>query len=511
MPKYVTKFSESWLTNPEYKSWLAKKNDSTASCKICMKDIDISNMGEAAVKSHMKGKKHIAKLPPPKSASSSFATFRIADPQKKIDSPEESSSSATPSTTKTSSGTSSGVVQSTLDTVVERDSVLAAEIRWVLKCVQSKYSQRSCDGLQELLNVMFPGHNIIEKFTLGKTKCSYILNYGLAPFFTDLLEEEVKLSPKYGLSFDESLNKKLQKGQMDILVRYWDWERHIAQTRYLNSEFLGGAKSEQILENFVAGSKRLDHSKMIQVSSDGPNVNLKFLNLYDEKRDLDEFPSLVDIGTCGLHTIHGSLKTGVKLSGWEIGKILKAMFKLLDESPARRDVFRDVTETDVFPLPYCGHRWCENENCLFRAVAIWPAYVVYIEKLNKLKSYQQPKGKSFPTLQQAIKDPLLTAKFKLVEMVANKLNVFLRGFQTDQPMVPFLAEVLKDILSSIMNMFILDGRFLSYIRQHLSLNFLEAEARLMNRLNDTDNNRHDKTDTTKNLDTILYLQKENMT
>lgn len=475
MPKYTTKFSESWFTNPEYKSWLAKKNDLTATCKICVKDIDISNMGEAALKSHMKGKKHIAKLPPPQSIVNSFSAFRVANPQKKTDSPGESSSSssATPSTTKTLSDASSGVVQSTLDTVVERDSVLAAEIRWVLKCVQSKYSQRSCDGLQELLNVMFPGHNIIEKFTLGRTKCSYILNYGLAPFFSDLLLEEIKLSPKYGLSFDESLNKKLQKGQMDILVRYWDWERHISQTRYLNSEFLGGAKADQILENFVAGSNRLDHSKMIQVSSDGPNVNLKFLKLYGEKRDLDEFPSLVDIGTCGLHTVHGSLKSGVKLSDWRIGKILKAMFKLLDESPARRDVFRSVTESDVFPLPFCGHRWCENEGCLCRAEKIWPSIVKYIEHLNKLKSYEQPQGKSFSTLQQAIKDPLMSAKFKLVELVANKLNLFLRGFQTDQPMVPFLAEVLKDILSSIMNMFILNGRFVFYFRQHLISKFLK--------------------------------------
>ena len=53
----------------------------------------------------------------------------------------------------------------------------------------------------------------------------------------------------------------------------------------------------------------------------------------------------------------------------------------------------------------------------------------------------------------------MAAKFKLVEFVAGKLNLFLRGFQTDQPMLPFLAEVLKDILSSIMSMFILNGKF----------------------------------------------------
>ena len=38
------------------------------------------------------------------------------------------------------------------------------------------------------------------------------MNHGLALYFVELLLEKVKLSPKYVLSFDESLNKKLQKG-----------------------------------------------------------------------------------------------------------------------------------------------------------------------------------------------------------------------------------------------------------------------------------------------------------
>ena len=120
------------------------------------------------------------------------------------------------------------MTQGSLDTMVERKNVLLAEIRWVLKVIQSRYSQRSCDDINELLQVIFPGHKIIEKFPCGRTTCGYIINHGLAPYFVELLLEEVKLSPKYVLSFDESLNKKLQKGQMDILVRYWDFEKTIA-------------------------------------------------------------------------------------------------------------------------------------------------------------------------------------------------------------------------------------------------------------------------------------------
>ena len=151
----------------------------------------------------------------------------------------------------------------------------------------------------------------------------YVLNHWLVPYFIELLLEVVKLSPKYVLSFVESLNKKLQTGQMDILVRYWDYEKTIATTRYLNSEFMGEANANQILGSFIKGSKKLNESHILQISSDRPNVNLKFLKLYAEKQELDELSCLVDLGTCILHTIHGSLKNGISVQDGILGNYLK--------------------------------------------------------------------------------------------------------------------------------------------------------------------------------------------
>ena len=57
------------------------------------------------------------------------------------------------------------------------------------------------------------------------------------------------------------------------------------------------------------------------------------------------------------------MKAGVKNFNWNIGKILKAAWKLLDEAPARRKLFENVTETCIYPVPYCDHWWCENKDC----------------------------------------------------------------------------------------------------------------------------------------------------
>ena len=53
----------------------------------------------------------------------------------------------------------------TIDDTFTRD-VLFAEIRFALRTVESNYSQRSCENINELFKVMFPGNIVAEHFKL---------------------------------------------------------------------------------------------------------------------------------------------------------------------------------------------------------------------------------------------------------------------------------------------------------------------------------------------------------
>ena len=189
-------------------------------------------------------------------------------------------------------------VQSSIDSVFERDHIIDAEIRWCLKGVRSRYSQRSCDNVVKLFTAMF-----------HKSKCGYVINHGIAPYWEHLLLQEVTNSPFYVLSLEQSLNKHLQKGQ--IILRYWNGDKFIVV----------------LIADFIRW----------------PSVNLPFLKLYDKKHCFNELLSLLNIGTCGLHTVHGSLKAAVKSTDWSIGKVLKAISTVLNDSPARRDIFEKVS------------------------------------------------------------------------------------------------------------------------------------------------------------------------
>ena len=125
----------------------------------------------------------------------------------------------------------------------------------------------------------------------------------------------------------------------------------------------------------------------------------------------------LDIGTCGFHTIHQSLKNAEKASEWDIGKVLKSMSKILMDSPARRETCEKITESDVYALLYYGHRLCKNENSLHCAVEIWPAFNTFVKHLMRLPKAKQPtkgEGKSFLVLKKAVDDPLIQAKMKFL-------------------------------------------------------------------------------------------------
>ena len=188
---------------------------------------------------------------------------------------------------------------------------MKAEIMWVLGVIMSNYSYRSCATKAKLFLKMFFDNEIAQNMKFRKTKCSYVLVHGIFPHFKDILMKSLQEAPFILISFDESLNSVLKKGQMDLLIKYWDNHKNRVVTRYFNSEFLGKAAAEDVYEKFNLCCSSLDKSKFIQVSSDGPDVNLKFLHILSEKRSDMGLKELIDIGTCGLHTVHRSLQHGV--------------------------------------------------------------------------------------------------------------------------------------------------------------------------------------------------------
>ena len=182
--------------------------------------IDISAMGESALKSHMKGAKHkenggcktcttlfdftISKFP---KASTTCSQSELTVPTPPLPQPVEGS--------KVQSGSGS-------EKFFSKDDVLKSEILWALKMVTNHMSFNSSKDTSKLFTAMFPVSNIAKQFQCGERKSAYICVFGLSEYFLKLLKDSVK--GLYVVMFDESLNKKPQEKQMDVYLRYWDDE-----------------------------------------------------------------------------------------------------------------------------------------------------------------------------------------------------------------------------------------------------------------------------------------------
>ena len=80
---------------------------------------------------------------------------------------------------------------------------------------------------------------------------------------------------------------------------------------------------------------------------DSPNTNWEVLKLlHSHWSSKGCISHICNIGSCDLHIVHGAFKTGMKLQGWRIDQVFRSMFGLLYKSPARRDTYIRVGETD---------------------------------------------------------------------------------------------------------------------------------------------------------------------
>jgi hypothetical protein len=396
--------------------WLCRGHISTeAKCTACNTSFSIAHGGKSHIVSHAKGSKHIAKtkkspLDIKSFFISSVSTATTISPSPPVDSIPIANVPCS----------SSPIAPNEWQGFTRKEEATRAELILTMTAAKLNISARSIDQLVSLLPQVFFDSSIAQQISLGRTKFSYYLTFGLAPYFADLLFRQVKNAPEYVVIFDESLNKVVQKSQMDILVRFWSDETHQVITRYFSSVFLGRTRAEDLLQAFTKSLKDIGLQKLLSVSMDGPNVNLSFYSQLSDLRSIEQCPQLLITGTCPLHIVHGALLNGHRSSNWDLVAILQAAYYLFKDSPARRAEYIRITGNTSFPLKCCSIRWCENIRVTQRFLQILPALTKYVKDVSP-----KPTIGSFLRLKNALTDNFIKAKFAFFVSVGNIFEPFL--------------------------------------------------------------------------------------
>ena len=90
----------------------------------------------------------------------------------------------------------------------------------------------------------------------------------------------------------------------------------------------------------------------------------------------------------------------------------------------------------------------ENVNVCERAKEIHSHVKCYIESVSK-KAVKDPQTESFEVVKEWIQDPLAKAKLLFTVQVRKTVESFLKEYQTDKPMTPFLARDLEDLYRTL--------------------------------------------------------------
>lgn len=214
--------SQAWFDQTDskghkYSSWLKKTDNHTVYCLLCDKSINVFHNGFSAVQQHESRQVHGKQLAIKLSENQSrlAGIIPVAAPQNPHD---------------------DGNSNKNLSIFSIQDSVVHAEIRWVVKVVVEDISARACDDLNKLFYTMFPG-DISSKFSMARTKFSYLLTEALGPFCRDDLLNDIGDS-YYSILYDETTNFKSEK-ELQVSVRFWSNSEKKVVTAHLETFFWG--------------------------------------------------------------------------------------------------------------------------------------------------------------------------------------------------------------------------------------------------------------------------------
>lgn len=85
------------------------------------------------------------------------------------------------------------------------------------------------------------------------------------------------------------------------------------------------------------------------------------IGMYSKCREENGLTVLVNTSSCSMDVMHGALRAGMMETDWQIQKGIHAIWKIVDESPARRDIYLQETGCAVFPLHFCNTLLIQDE------------------------------------------------------------------------------------------------------------------------------------------------------
>ena len=172
-----------------------------------------------------------------------------------------------------------------------------------------------------------------------------------------------------------------------------DFGNSVVKARYFDSQFIHRAHQYNLHQSITKSNEGLPKTNMNQLSMDGPMTNWAVFEKFNALREENDEPKFAEIGSCSLHIVPEPLNAGVNASDWKVLEVMKVMWKILSDSPARIDIHAKSRVSGKLAQRFCGPRLFENEDAGEKAILVWPDIVVLIKHFLPLCLSKRPKNK----------------------------------------------------------------------------------------------------------------------
>ena len=173
----------------------------------------------------------------------------------------------------------------------------------------------SCLDIKDLFISMFCEQEVISKFSLSKTKCVYIINFWIAPYFKELLTQCIK---DHSFTLLSLMNHSILKCKSSQWISKYDFGTLKITVWKHDTTIFNFITDLTLITNVLlyyqcinTGTIQLSKQQMVQLSMDGPNINWKVLEKFNTARESNDDPCLADIWSCSLYIVSGSLNADV--------------------------------------------------------------------------------------------------------------------------------------------------------------------------------------------------------
>ena len=489
MPGGKTHWNDKWLDKEDDNSvqvfkWCksVKGNNELAYCTLCCKQFSISNSGFNQVKQHSKSSKHkqISDTRFGKNTSQTVLCMSKEDTTQKGLSKEDGKQVAAKAeasgemssnrpATATSSDSKPRQIQHVIPSQPLQHQATESELLWCFKVAASDFSFRSCDGINLLFQKMFKCE-IAERFSLSKSKASYIVSEAIRPFLIEtIVKEVIDGNLGYVLMFDETTTAQ-QCRQMDILIRFWSSIEGEVSVRFLKAVHFGHATADIVSEALLElgdgddPEVNLPMKNLISLSSDGPNVNKSIHRKINESLKAGGNPGLLDFEPCNLHTVHNAFRKGLNCFGSDAEELTFDMYQFFKQQPVRREDFKDLQleynmDESLF-LRHVPSRWLTLLPAMTRVLTNWKVSMEYftVQLPKSMKSNSARKqlesNERYRRICHGLKDKKLLFQFAFLSSIAPLFQRFLTLFQTRGPIIHILLDECSTLLPTLMFRFI---------------------------------------------------------